>query len=101
MILLFGFGKKKKEQAGTLKGKPITCLECKKTYSIKSFMKINGVCKCNHSYFSFLTDDVPDDELAKNKNISEGAKFILDADDMHIARIEGKKLMIFIKNKKL
>ena len=99
MLLLFGFFRKK--QPSALKGKPITCLNCKKSYSIKQFVKTNGVCKCGQDKFSFITDDVPDDALAKNKNLSEGAKFILDADDMHIQEIQGRKLLILIRNKKL
>lgn len=102
MIAFFGklFGKgKNKGKVGTLKGSPITCLGCKKTYSLKKFAGTNGVCKCGEADFSFLTDDVPDDELAANKHLSEGAKFVLDADDFHLERVEGRKLILLLRNK--
>ncbi|MGE0434264.1 MAG: hypothetical protein AB7K09_19595 [Planctomycetota bacterium] len=85
-----------------LVGEPITCLGCKKTFAVKKFPGTNGVCpKCQGDEFSFKTDEVPDDELAANKELSEGAKFVLDADDQHVDRMNGRKLITFLKNQGL
>ena len=82
-----------------LKGKPISCLSCNKSFAVKPFPQTNGVCpRCGKDRFSFLTDYVPDEELEANENLSDGAKFVLDAEDKHIEEIRGRMLIQYLKN---
>ncbi len=82
-------------------GEPIKCLGCGRTFAVKKFPATNGVCKCNGDDFSFKTDEISDAELAANKNLSDGAKFVLDADDQHIDTINGRKLIGYLRNQGL
>lgn len=88
-------------QTGTT-GEPITCLGCGRKFATRAFPATNGICpKCHGDEFSFLTDEIPDDELAANKELSAGAKFVLDADDRHIKNINGRKLITYLRNQGL